>query len=191
MTRKKKPEDAPTPIYPKGPSQIPLDSIFRFLGLLRKHGQTSQFRWEAEEAEAFIVADPQTVKFIKDFVAARPDMYGNPLGARVIRPKAAEIKTSALAADQGQHRCIFCRKGPLPRCEVRAASGIGERPVIVPRRLPLRSQSLGSAAICRCAGCTASTGRPRLYTPVEESGRRLQVRLLQSEKCFLFVRRRL
>jgi hypothetical protein len=103
MTQKRTSEDAPKPVYPKGPSKIPLDSIFRFLGLLRRHGQTSQFRKEAEEAGAFVEADPATVKFIKDFVAARPEMYSDPLGAKVIRPTAA--KTAS--ADQGQHTCSF------------------------------------------------------------------------------------
>jgi hypothetical protein len=99
--------DAPTPIYPQGPSQIPLDSVFRFIGLLRKHGQTSQFRKEAEKAGAFVTADPGTVKFIKDFVAANAKMRNDPLGARVIRPPAAMAVIKTMAADQGQHKCTF------------------------------------------------------------------------------------
>ncbi|MBM6581366.1 hypothetical protein ILT44_14315 [Microvirga sp. BT689] len=107
MTQQTKIEDAPTPIYPKGPSKIPLDSIFRFIGLLRKHGQTSQFRKEAEKAGAFVTADPETVKFIKDFVAANSKMRMDPLGAKVIRPPVATAAIKTLAADQGQHTCTF------------------------------------------------------------------------------------
>jgi|SRR5215203_1575616 hypothetical protein len=100
-------EDVPIPVYPKGPSEIPLDSVFRFIGLLRKYGQTSRFRKEAEEAGAFVVANPETVKFIKDFVAAHAEMRKDPLGARVIRPAAAKAGIETMAADQGPHKCTF------------------------------------------------------------------------------------
>jgi hypothetical protein len=100
-------EDIPTPVYPKGPSEIPLDAVFRFIGLLRKYHQTSRFRKEAEEAGAFVVANPETVRFIKDFVAAHAEMRKDRLGARVIRPAAEDMVLHTLAAPPQQHQCTF------------------------------------------------------------------------------------
>ena len=105
MARNKDTRDAPIPVYPKGPSAIPLDSIFRFIGLLKKHGRTAEFRKAAEEAKAFVTADPATVKFVKDFVAADPDLRSDPLGARVIRPPAGGMEIHTLSVDAAQHEC--------------------------------------------------------------------------------------
>jgi hypothetical protein len=97
--------DTVKPVYPTGPSTIPLDSIFRFVNLLKKHGQTSEFRRAAEAAGAFVTADPETVKFVKDFVAANAAMRQDSLGARVLRPPRATAKKHLAAKAANGHQC--------------------------------------------------------------------------------------
>jgi hypothetical protein len=105
MTKAQAQNDAFRPVYPAGPSTIPVDSIFRLVNLLKKHGQTAAFRKAAKAAGAFVTADPGTVKFMKDFVAGQPDLRHDPLGARVLRPNHKGTRKQLLAARSNGHQC--------------------------------------------------------------------------------------
>lgn len=109
MANKKQSDDPVTPIYPSGPSTIPVDSVFRFIGLLRKYGQISEFRKAAAAENAVLTADPSTVRFIKDFVAAHPEMRQDRLGSRLLRPTAAEDRKATRSAKGAprEHGCNF------------------------------------------------------------------------------------
>ena len=98
--------DPGEPIYPTGPSTIPVDSIFRFVNLLKKHGRISEFRKAAKASGAFVTADPQTVRFVKDFVAAHDALREDSLGAQVLRPTRAAAKKPP-AKGSGDHECVF------------------------------------------------------------------------------------
>ena len=76
-----------TPTYLKGkkPVKIGMHHVLNVLKMIDDHGHTSKFKRQAKKAGAFMSVHPETVNFVKDFVASN-DMHQHPVGRQVVNP---------------------------------------------------------------------------------------------------------
>ena len=84
---KKTEKPRPTPTYLQGenPVDIPVENVADILALIEKQGHTAKFKSKASAAGLTMSVHPQTVNFVKDFLANTGDkMHGLAIGKRAI-----------------------------------------------------------------------------------------------------------
>lgn len=73
------------PVYLKGkkPAKIALHDVMDVLKMIDDHGHSKKFKSKAKAAGAMMTVSPETVNFIKDFVADN-NMHGHRIGKKVV-----------------------------------------------------------------------------------------------------------
>lgn len=81
--------EAPRPTYLTGedPINVDLHVVAQVMKLIANHEQTSAFCAEARKRGAFVTVSPQTINFVKDFIAAHEEMRLHPTGVSAINPR--------------------------------------------------------------------------------------------------------
>ena len=77
----------PTPTYLQGENSvdIPVENVADILALIEKQGHTAKFKSKASAAGLTMSVHPETVNFVKDFLANTGDkMHGLAVGRRAI-----------------------------------------------------------------------------------------------------------
>jgi hypothetical protein len=75
----------PTPTYLKGtkPVNVPAHQVADVFALIHKHGHAAKFKRQAKAAGVAVTLNPETVNFVKDFLANNT-MHKNAIGQRVV-----------------------------------------------------------------------------------------------------------
>jgi hypothetical protein len=88
-TAKKSPKakvtKAPTPRYMKGkkPRAVAFHKVADVLAVIEKHGHGRKFKRQTRAGEHTMILHPDTVNFIKDFLA-KNNMHTDPIGRKAI-----------------------------------------------------------------------------------------------------------
>jgi hypothetical protein len=83
------------PMYLKGtkPVHIPVHRVVDVLKMIDEHGHSKKFSEQAKEKDLVMGLHPDTVNFVKDFVADN-DLHEHPVGKQVINSKGTYDCTS-------------------------------------------------------------------------------------------------
>jgi hypothetical protein len=78
-------QQIPTPTYLTGKKSvdIPAHRVADVFALIHKHGHAAKFKRQAKAAGVAMTLDPNTVNFVKDFVA-KNEMHTNAVGRQVV-----------------------------------------------------------------------------------------------------------
>jgi hypothetical protein len=90
----------PTYLTGKKPVKIQVHDVANILKMIDDHGHSAKFKRQAKKAGAFMMVDPDTVNFVKNFVADN-NMHAHPVGKKVVNPAPAVGATVATSAVQG------------------------------------------------------------------------------------------
>lgn len=75
----------PTYLKGKKPVKIAVHDVMNVLKMIDDHGHLTKFKKQAKATGAFMSVHPETVNFVKDFVANN-EMHGHPTGKEVVNP---------------------------------------------------------------------------------------------------------
>ncbi|MEY9120645.1 hypothetical protein [Bradyrhizobium yuanmingense] len=76
---------APAPRYMQGkkPKAIAFHKVADVLAVIEKHGHGRKFKRQSKASEHSVILHPETVNFIKDFLAEN-NMHTDPIGRKAI-----------------------------------------------------------------------------------------------------------
>jgi hypothetical protein len=88
-----------TPTFMKGkkPLKIGLHDVIKALKAIEDHGHMDKFRRAAKKNKAVMLVDPQTVNFVKDFMA-KNDMHEDPVGKIIVNARKTAARGATAAA---------------------------------------------------------------------------------------------
>ncbi len=92
----KKTKVKPTFMKGKKPLKIGLHDVIRALKVIEEHGQMDRFTKAAKKKKARMLVEPDTVNFVKDFMA-KNDMHEHPVGRHIVNPVVVAAAASGPA----------------------------------------------------------------------------------------------
>jgi hypothetical protein len=95
----------PTYLKGKEPITIGLHDVMKFARMIDEHGHAEKFEKACKKKKAFVSVHPDTVNFVKDFIADNK-MHAHPIGKHIVKTKDKGA-AAALAAAAALHDCEF------------------------------------------------------------------------------------
>jgi hypothetical protein len=99
----------PTYLKGKKPITIGLHDVMKLMRMIAEHGHAEKFEKAAKKKKAFISVHPDTVNFVKDFVADN-EMHAHPIGKHVVKTRdkeGATVSAAAAALQDCEFDCCF------------------------------------------------------------------------------------
>jgi hypothetical protein len=88
-----RPKGQPTYLKGKKPVSIPVHRVIDVLKMIDEHGHSEKFSSQAKKKGLAMGVHPDTVNFVKDFVAEH-DLHEHPVGKQVINSNGSYDCTS-------------------------------------------------------------------------------------------------
>lgn len=98
----RKPKVTPTYMTGKKPLSIGLHDVVRALKVIEEHGELDAFLKAAKRKKIKLLAAPETVNFVKDFVVAK-NMHEHAVGKHIVNPKGSGGGSPNYECDFGDH----------------------------------------------------------------------------------------